>query len=391
MHITIDGLAKEGDGVGRSPDGRAIFVRGALPDEKVDILTIEERTKFLRGSVVSVLEPNPHRIEPFCIHLSEGCGGCSLQHADQELQKQIKLRIVKEAFERIGKFDAFSFEYGGGVQPTRCRTTVRCSVHNGKAGMRGFHSHDHVPLNSCGVAHQQVEEIMVNSYFGDIDEVVIRTSSHSGKSLAIVSAFDQTIKTPQGVQVVTVNQIREGSSAYIVEYVYGKEWRISAESFFQASPEGSELLIRTVKKIIENNVSASASMADFYSGVGIFAGTVGSGRQVTAIEQNISAIEDSIHNLKNEIDHVCSRIEKWEVSSHDFVVANPSRSGLGKQVPKIIAQTGASFVVLVSCDAAAAARDARRIVDEGFELGEIVILDLFPQTSHVEVVSTFSR
>ena len=83
MHITIDGLAKEGDGVGRSPDGRAIFVRGALLGEKVDVVMTEEKAKFLRGNTVTVLEPNDHRIQPFCSHVQDGCGGCNLQHADE--------------------------------------------------------------------------------------------------------------------------------------------------------------------------------------------------------------------------------------------------------------------------------------------------------------------
>ena len=93
----------------------------------------------------------------------------------------------------------------------------------------------------------------------------------------------------------------------------------------------------------------------------------------------------------NTVDHVCSRVEQWKISPHNFVIANPSRSGMSKRGPSIIDQTGAAFVILISCDAAAAARDARRMVDRGFHLDEIVVLDLFPQTSHVEVISTFVR
>ena len=391
MRITINGLAKEGDGVGRFPDGRAIFVRGALLGEKVDVVTTEEKTKFLRGNTVAVLEPHEHRVKPFCSHIQDGCGGCNLQHADGELQKQIKLRITQEAFERIGKFDSVPINYGGCIEPVGYRTTVRCSVHDGKAGMRGFRSHDHISLSSCGIAHERVEEIMTKSYFGDNEEVVIRTSILTGKSLAIVSTSDKTVETLKDVQVISFDQLRKGKSANIVEQVCGKEWRVSAESFFQASPQGSELLVRTVNEFIQKNVPASASMIDLYSGVGIFAGTIGSGREVTAIEQNISAAKDSIYNLGNAVNHVCSRVEQWEILSHDFVIANPSRSGMSKRVPNIIERTGAAFVVLISCDAAAAARDARRMVDRGFQLDEIAVLDLFPQTSHVEVISTFVR
>ena len=91
------------------------------------------------------------------------------------------------------------------------------------------------------------------------------------------------------------------------------------------------------------------------------------------------------------MNHVCSRVEHWEIVPHDFVVANPSRSGMSKKVPDIIERTGAQLVILISCDAAAAARDAGRMVGKGFRLDDVTVLDLFPQTSHLEVISTFVR
>ena len=391
MRTVIDGLAKEGDGVGRCADGRAIFVRGALPGEKVSVVVTEEKPKFLRGNAVTVLEPSRHRIDPFCSHVQDGCGGCNLQHADKELQKHMKLRIVQEAFERIGKFKDADVVYGGSVEPVRYRTTIRCSIHDGKAGMRAFRSHNHISLYSCGIAHERIEEIMTESSFGDNEEVVIRTSAHTGESLVVVSTTSRGVKTLEGVHVISYGELQKGESASIIERVHGNDWRVSAQSFFQASPQGSELLVRTVDGIINEKVAASASMLDLYSGVGIFAGTLGSGRQVTAIEQSISASQDAIYNLGSEAIHVCSRVEDWDVTPHDFVIANPSRSGMSKTVPRIIWETEAAFVILISCDAAAAARDAKRMVDTGFKLGEVVVLDLFPQTSHLEVISTYIR
>ena len=391
MHITINGLAKEGDGVGRCPDGKAIFVRGALPGEKVHVVTTDEKPKFRRAQTVAVLEKHAHRIDPFCSHVQDGCGGCNLQHADGELQKQLKHRIVSEAFERIGKFAELDIKFGGSINPTGYRTTIRCSVQEGKAGMRAFRSHNHIPLSSCGVAHRRVEEIMTASYFGENEEVVIRTSALTGKALAVVSTSSKRVKTLDDVQVISYEELQKGEAANIVERVFDKDWRVSAQSFFQASPQGSELLVRTVNGIIAKNVATTASMLDLYSGVGIFAGTIGEGRFVTSVEQSISASQDAIHNLGCNTNHVCSRVEDWDITPHDFVIANPSRTGMSKRVPSIIWETGATFAVLISCDAAAAARDARRMINVGFKLGEVTVLDLFPQTSHLEVVSTYIR
>ena len=391
MHITINGLAKEGDGVGRCPDGKAIFVRGALPGEKVHVVTTDEKPKFRRAQTVAVAQTHAHRVDPFCSHVNDGCGGCNLQHADGELQKQLKHRIVLEAFERIGKFAEVDIKFGGSVNPTGYRTTIRCSVQEGKAGMRAFRSHNHIPLSSCGVAHRRVEEIMTASYFGENEEVVIRTSALTGKALAVVTTSSKRVKTLDDVQVISYEELQKGEAAYIVERVFGKDWRVSAQSFFQASPQGSELLVRTVNGIIAENVATTASMLDLYAGVGIFAGTVGEDRFVTSVEQSISASQDAIHNLGSNTNHVCSRVEDWDITPHDFVIANPSRTGMSKKVPSIIWETGATFAVLISCDAAAAARDARRMINVGFKLGEVTVLDLFPQTSHLEVVSTYIR
>ena len=391
MHITINGLAKEGDGVGRCPDGKAIFVRGALPGEKVHVATTDEKPKFRRAQIIAVAQTHAHRVDPFCSHVQDGCGGCNLQHADGELQKQLKHRIVSEAFERIGKFAELDIKFGGSINPTGYRTTIRCSVQEGKAGMRAFRSHNHIPLSSCGIAHRRVEEIMTASYFGENEEVVIRTSALTGKALAVVSTTPKGVKTLDDVQVISYEELQKGEAAYIVERVFGKDWRVSAQSFFQASPQGSELLVRTVNEIIDENVATKASMLDLYAGVGIFAGTIGEGRFVTSVEQSIPASQDATHNLGSEANHVCSRVEDWDITPHDFVIANPSRTGMSKRVPSIIWETGATFAVLISCDAAAAARDARRMVDVGFKLGEVTVLDLFPQTSHLEVVSTYIR
>ena len=391
MQITINGLAKEGDGVGRCPDGKAIFVRGALPGEKVHVVTTDEKPKFRRAQTIAVAQTHTHRVDPLCSHVQDGCGGCNLQHADGELQKQLKQRIVLEAFERIGKFVELDIKFGGSVNPIGYRTTIRCSVQEGKAGMRAFRSHNHIPLSSCGVAHRRVEEIMTASYFGENEEVVIRTSALTGKALAVVTTSSKRVKTLDDVQVISYEELQKGEAAYIVERVFGKDWRVSAQSFFQASPQGSELLVRTVNGIIAENVATKASMLDLYAGIGIFAGTIGEGRFVTSVEQSISASQDAIHNLGSNTNHVCSRVEDWDITPHDFVIANPSRTGMSKKVPKIIWETGAAFAVLISCDAAAAGRDARRMVDAGFKLGEVTVLDLFPQTSHLEVVSTYIR
>jgi 23S rRNA (uracil1939-C5)-methyltransferase len=146
-------VAAGGDAVGRDDDGRVVFVTGALPGERVRVAMDDERARYARGHVIEVEEPSPARIAPPCPHVAEGCGGCTWQHVDPAAQRGLKVDIVTDALERLGRLDQPVVDAGPVLPTTGFRTTVRMGVVDGRAAFRKWHSHDLLPIDDCLVVH----------------------------------------------------------------------------------------------------------------------------------------------------------------------------------------------------------------------------------------------
>jgi 23S rRNA (uracil1939-C5)-methyltransferase len=197
------------------------------------------------------------------------------------------------------------------------------------------------------------------------------------------------------VLLVGADELAAGHRTWIHEDVSGRRWRISAESFFQGRPDGAEALVEAVLAALGDAVRPGAIVADLYSGVGLFAGVLGdrTGGRVVAVESNRSAVADARINLA-DLDGariVRSDVRRWGPSAADVVVADPARQGLGAEVVPRIADTGASALALVSCDPGALGRDAGLLAAAGWELTSVRLVDLFPHTAHVEVVTGWIR
>jgi 23S rRNA (uracil1939-C5)-methyltransferase len=384
--LHVDGISKEGDGVGRGPDGRVVFVPGALPGEEVEVEVETERKSYSRARLVDVVSARDGRIAPRCPHVGAGCGGCDFQHAQPGLQHELKVRIVTEALERIGKMSDPPVVFGGAVPDWAYRTTVRAAVEDGRAGFRRRSSHDLVSVDECFTAHPVVSNVLVAGRFPSASEVQIRLGSATGDCLVSVWGSVEDVVVPDGIRVSSID-----SDASIHEEVAGRSWQVSGRSFFQSSREGAELLVDAVRLAVGDDPRSRGALIDLYSGVGLLAGSLGEWGRIVAVESSASAISDARQNLGDGAELVRSRVERWRPSRGDVVVADPARSGLGAVGVEKVTATGARRVVLVSCDAAAGARDLALLRAEGYGLERVSVLDLFPQTSHVEMVSALSR
>ena len=148
------------------------------------------------------------------------------------------------------------------------------------------------------------------------------------------------------------------------------------------------MLVALAAEWLEIQDAGEIAMVDLYAGVGLFSGTVGDWfDKVTAIESSASAVGDAEHNLGSHVTIVRSNVENWVPELADVVIADPPRAGLKKDGVDIVARTEAPHVLLVSCDAGALGRDAGLLHAAGYRLDQVDVLDMFPQTSHVEVVS----
>lgn len=379
-----------GDGLGRDAGGRVTFVAGALPGETVSVDLHQQKKDFARGSVRQVVEASPDRVVPPCPFVAAGCGGCDWQHVAPSAQRRLKASIVADALRRQAKLEV-AVDEGPDLPATGYRTTLRGVAAGGRFGLRRRHSHDVIAVSPCLVAHPLVDELVTEGRFPD-GEVVLRAGARTGERLVVVEGDASAAQVPDGVRVVSAAELAAGTRAWFYEEVAGRRWRISARSFFQARPDGAEALVTAVAQAIEGVLAPGGHLVDLYGGVGLFAGALPLDGPVTLVEQAASAVADARVNLADrDVRIVRADVDHWGAARADVVVANPPRTGLGPRGVARVAATRAPRLALVSCDPAALGRDARLLADAGYELRTSQLVDLFPHTSHVEVVSRFDQ
>lgn len=395
MELTVDRIAVGGKGLGLDDNGRATFVAGSLPTERVVAELRKEHKRFADGYVIDVLEPSKDRVEPGCPHAVGmiRCGGCDWQHVSADGQRTLRVDMVEDALRRIGKIDTsqLSIRQARPLPGRGYRTGVRMLVdRSGALTYRRPRSHEGFRPESCLVAHPLVDELIRSVRSPGSKEASIRVGAHTGEQMVIVDGDPTAVVAPPQVSVAATDV---AESVAIHEIVAGRRLRVSGGAFFQSSPEGAEELVRCVGEALAD-VPRSGVLVDAYSGGGLFSATIGSqwtaDGSVIAVEVNPVAVADAVVNAPHAT--TCAvKFENWDAVPADAVIVDPSRSGLARQGVATIVATEAEVVVLVSCDAGALGRDAGLMSASGYVLTEVTVLDMFNQTSHVEVVSRFER
>ena len=389
----------EGKVLGHESSGRVVLAAGGLPGEVVRVQVERARPTLLEGAVVAVESASPLRVVPPCPHVAAGCGGCDLQHLAVASQVSLKVDVVADALRRLGRIDDPPVHAGAVVDAVGHRTTLRLGVDgDGRPGFRRRASHEVEVVDDCLVAHPRLVELLGARFVG-ADEVVLRTSVATGARLAVVDpGADGCTGLPADVVVVGRDQLDAGAPVAITEVVRGQRLRVSADSFFQSGPAAAALLADAVAAAGGSDLAAASTVVDAYGGVGLLSavlgadGAVAAGAHWVVVERSSSSAADARVNLAGRAASVVEvAVEAWDPVAADVVVADPARAGLGAEAAAVLAGSGAGVVVLVSCDAAALGRDASLLAEHGFRLDRAEVLDLFPHTHHVEVVSRFER
>jgi 23S rRNA (uracil1939-C5)-methyltransferase len=367
--------------VARRPGGKVVFVEGAMPGESVEVRVRRTHRSFDEAVTLRVDGPSPARIEPPCRHVPEGCGGCQWQHIEPSAQITFKEQMVADALSRLGRIARPELAPTVALDPWHFRTTLRVAVKGGRAALRRFRSHELVGIDGCLIVHPLLAGLVDAGRFGEAREVLLRCGARTGERLAAPTPARSRMELPAGVK-----------EDHFHEVASGRTWRVSARSFFQTRPDGLEELVRLVTEAAEE-VGPPGRAADLYSGVGVFACALADrGWSVTAVEGSASSVADAEENLRTApVDIVHGDVRTWPATTAGLVVADPSRDGLGQSGVEVVAATGARRVVLVSCDAAALGRDAGLLSRHGFSLTRATLVDLFPHSFRVEIVSVFDR
>lgn len=385
--LEVERLVAGGDGLAREAGGRVVFVPGTLPGEVVDVRLVSAKRDFARGELIDVVTPSPARTAPPCPALARGCGGCDWQHVDPAAQLDLKVGIVREAMRRTARLPDAAVVAGGVVAPWGYRTSMRFAVDaSGRPALRRARSNDTVELDGCPVAHPALAAMLPGLRIPGADEVSLRVSAATGERSAWWTPAE-AVAEGLAADVVT------GAEASVTEVVGGATLRVSSASFFQSGPQAAELLVRTVRSACADDLAAARTVIDAYGGGGLFSATVvDEPALAVVVEGSPAAVADARVNLRDRSARVVeSAVEQWQPEPADLVIADPSRQGLGAAAVDRLGATGAPVLVLVSCDPVALARDTTLLAAAGWAHRSTVVLDLFPNTHHVEAVTRFER
>jgi len=381
LEVDIEAVAHGGICVGRY-QGMVVFVRHALPGERVVAEVTEVRRAYLRADAVDVLSPSPDRVSAPCPYARPGaCGGCDLQHVAAEAQREWKAAVLREQLARLSGLTDIEVRVEalpGGLLGWRSRVRYAVAL-DGRAGLLGHRSHEVVPIGQCLIAHPTLRELDVTAReWPDTDAVEVVASSGG----------DVTVTAVRGKAAHVVD-----GPARVRERAVGREWTIDAGTFWQGHPAAPDTYAEAVLELLGPRAGEHAW--DLYGGAGLFAAAlapaVGPQGTVTLVEADAGAVADAKANLADlpNIRVIRAKVDaalRRGLRRPDLVVLDPPRSGAGAAVVRAVVAARPRAVAYVACDPAAFARDVRTFRDAGWRLALLRAWDSYPMTHHVECV-----
>jgi tRNA/tmRNA/rRNA uracil-C5-methylase (TrmA/RlmC/RlmD family) len=435
VELSVGEVVHGGWCVARPASGPAVFVRHALPGERVRAVITQRTSKLARADATEILEASPDRVQPPCPHAHPGgCGGCDWQHASLPAQRSLKAAVVRQQLRRIAGIDwDVSVEpMPGEENGLGWRTRVTFAVgRDGVAGLRRHRSHDIMEIGDCPIAHPLVAAaaatkrtwpgaawVEVAAAPGSGQRAVIIGGAAPASEIAADTVLSQrTGRTGQTGR--TGRPSRSGQTGrtgrtghagpakvvrgtgYLRQRAAGRDWRVSGAGFWQVHPRAADTLATAVLDALRPQPGEVA--LDLYCGAGLFAGVlagaVGPSGTVIGIEADPAAVRDARHNLRAT---PWARVHRGDaalvlarngLSGASLAVADPPRTGLARPIIDLLSAAGAQLgrIAYVSCDPATLARDIALLRAAGWSLDALRGFDAFPMTHHVECLATLTR
>jgi tRNA/tmRNA/rRNA uracil-C5-methylase (TrmA/RlmC/RlmD family) len=419
VEVTIEGVAQGGWCVARPEGLPVLFVRHALPGERVVARVTEVTSKFARADAVEIRQASTDRVSAPCEHAHPGgCGGCDWQHASLSAQRSLKAEVITQQLRRLTGIDREVTveplpEPAGGAPGLGWRTRVQFAVdRDGVAGLRGHRSHQVIDIGDCLIAHRAVRDLDIpgDDWSGATMVEVAVGGATSTENFAVTVIEGGEKKNAKGGK--SSNRRSGGGRParprrtlvegrpYLAEQAAGRLWQVSANGFWQVHPAAADTLSEAVVQALAPR--PGDAVLDLYCGAGLFAGAVaplvGADGAVTGVESDAVAIKNARQNLSDcpwvkflKAD-VAQAATAGDLPPARLVIADPPRAGLAREAVAYLAgDSSAERFAYVSCDPATLARDLALLIGEGWHLENLRAFDAFPMTHHVECVATLSR
>ena len=432
MELKIERLANNGKGVGKAPDGKTVFVSGAVPGDLLRVEISAERPRFYEAEIAAVLEPSADRIPTDCPEL-ERCGGCCFRQMTYEAELEAKAGFVRDAFRHIGGFDELPSEP---ILPSPLteayRNKAEFAVGRDAEGklFTGFYSektHRMIPVPNCRIIPEdflKITECFVNvlnlKEFHSVDiihHLVLRRSGLTGEIMLIIvcasggfpgdkeaaekvremfpsvtSVILNDNPDPKGPVLGLRNRVLSGVGL-IRDQICGVPVEIGPLSFFQVNTPAAEELYLTAADFAK--VQSDDVVLDLYCGMGTIGLSMAANcRQLIGGEIVPEAVESAKRNATamklSNTRFLCGDAAKIaetlirEKIHPTLIILDPPRKGCSPETLMAVRTLNPDRIVMVSCDPATAARDCRTLCNAGYDLQSLRPADLFPKTRHVE-------
>ena len=424
MKLRIEKPIYGGAGLARA-DGKAVFVPFSLPGELVEAIITEDKGGYATAEPEAVLEPAAMRTAAPCSYFG-ACGGCHYQHAKYAAQIQMKTGILRETLERA-RISAIPDIEVVSAEPFGYRNRVRLHVQANPFSLcyKFRNSHRNLPITICPIAapalqsaieifHREGQALGVGSWAKEIELFT------AGDGRILVSFFTERpekaardalaacwrrlremLPTLAGVAAVSAEKTRapgrliaqQGDPS--LEYRSGDgSYRVRFGSFFQTN----RFLIDALTRLVTDGEQGS-TVWDLYAGVGLFSQPLaGKFTRVVAVESSASAVRDLRENLRGSTHRIVAsetaaflrRAVEQHEAAPELVVVDPPRAGLGREVTGSLGKIRPRKITYVSCDPATLSRDLAALLESGYRLRRLHLVDLFPQTFHLESVTHLS-
>ncbi len=380
VKVHVEKIVSGGDGLAHLPDGRVIFIPGALPDEEINIRIDKSKKDFAKAQIESIDIPSPLRAEPKCPYFYL-CGGCNMQHVKEDSQLLVKESIFKDTMRRIGGIDIS--ELGsrfvmveGPMWEYRTRAKFQIDFKKGQMGFLAKNSKEVIGLEFCPILDPRISEVLDYGWSNWVKKGI-------GPNREIQSIAGDTgaaVEKDQIIQTLSPKHLKAHSFA------------VDGSVFFQSNQVMFEKLIGDMLPMLYGNRAM-----DLFSGVGTFAAFLQDHyKQIIAVEREPRCLQFAKQNLDlAKTTFYTDSVEKWVQGRGEFgldlLVVDPPRTGLPQSVVDIMLSWQPEWLMYVSCNPVTLARDLKDITNRGYSLRVLHGYDFYPQTTHLESVALLKR
>jgi len=391
--VTVEKLVYGGDALARL-DGRVVLVPLVLPGERVRASAEQEKPGLVRARALEVLEASPERVPAGCGYF-ERCGGCQYQHASYSLQLEAKRGILAEELRRLGGIEPPARIEVVAGEPWGYRNRTQLHFDEGSLGFRRMRSHELCAVDHCPIASPRINEVIRTL-------AAMHRDPRWPRFLRSLEVFTDEERVQLNV-IDTGRPVARRFFEWCAESIpglvsgaldYEVRFRVGSNSFFQVN---RFLADRLVEAALEGADGGRA--LDLYAGVGLFSiPLAGRFHEVTAVEAGRGAALDLEFNAARA---GCANLQVVQSSTEaflaaldaapDFVLLDPPRAGLGKHVVARLAELRPPEITIVACDPSTLARDLAGLSAAGYAIAGLTLVDLFPQTYHLEAVARLER